>query len=271
MIIKGLPEFATDKELFDFIVNNEQTIFTQAKSQIKRADAFHFNSEPLKELNTNKSTPEENQANLLSKAVLEVKTVINTTNILDSHKDVHIPGIWDKSLKETKSRMLHAQEHKTREFSKIISSGADLKSYTKNTTFKDLGYDLEGDTQALMFDSKVRKERNEYMHEQYAKGYVTNHSVGMIYVKMVTCINSEDYPVQKENYDKYAPMVANKEALKGTKYFWAVLEAKAIEGSAVPAGSNSFTPTTSIKSVEEKQEKQISEKELAFKKFLNIK
>ena len=268
MIIKGLPEFSTDKELFDFIVNNEQTIFTQAKSQIKRADAFYFNTEPLKELNASKGTPEENQQSLLSKAVLEVKTVINTTNILDSHKDVHIPGLWDKSLKETKSRMLHAQEHKTGEFSKIISSGADLKSYTKNTTFKELGYDLKGDTQALMFDSKVRKERNEYMHEQYAKGYVTNHSVGMIYVKMVTCIDSEDYPVQKENYDKYAPMVANKEALKNTKYFWAVLEAKAIEGSAVPAGSNSFTPTTSVKEV--KQENQVSEKELALKKFLNI-
>lgn len=268
MIIKNLPEFTTEKELFDFLVDNEDQIFTQAKSQIKRADAFYYNTEPLKSLDASKSTVEENQENLLNKAVLNVKTVINTTNILDSHKDVHIPGIWTKSLKETKSRMLHAQEHKTREFNKIISSGADLKSYVKSTTFKDLGYDLEGDTEALMFDSKVRKDRNEYMHEQYAKGYVTNHSVGMIYVKLVTCINNEDYPVQKENWDKYEPMIANRDALKNCKYFWAVLEAKAIEGSAVPNGSNSFTPTTSVKSVE--QEKTVSKKELAIKKFLNI-
>ena len=269
MIIKDLPKFGTDKELFDFLVDNEQTIFAQAKSQIKEADAFSHLTEPLKDNFTTKEIEVGSSVNLLEKPVLEVKAVINTTGILDSHKDVHIPGLWDKSLKESSSRILHVQEHKSREFSKIISSGEDLKAYVEDVTFKSLGYNFKGTTQALTFDSKVRKNRNEYMHQQYAQKYVNNHSVGMIYVKMVTCIDDEDYPVQKENFDKYSKMVVNKEALEGTKYFWAVLEAKAIEGSAVPNGSNWVTPTTSVKSVEPLVIEESNEIK-AMKKFLNI-
>lgn len=269
MIIKNLPQFTTDKELFDFLVENEDTIFAQAKSQIKEADAFSHLSIPLKEtLNSSKSSAEQ-AVELLAKDVLEVKAVINTTGILDSHKDVHIPGLWDKSLKESGSRILHVQEHKSREFDKIISSGEDLKAYTETVSFKSLGYNFKGTTQALTFDSSVRKNRNKYMHEQYAKGFVTNHSVGMIYVKMLTCIDNEDYPVQKENWDKYAPMIVNQKALEGTKYFWAILEAKAVEGSAVPNGSNWVTPTTSVKGQEE-EIKEVSQEQKAIMKFLNI-
>lgn len=269
MIIKNLPEFSTEKEMFDFLTTNEEQIFAQAKSQIKHADGFTHLSIPLKEGVSNKSA-EDQVGDLLDKPVLDTKVVINTTNILDSHGDVHIKGLWDKSLKESGSRMLHVQEHKSNSFNMIIASGNDLKAYVNNTTFKELGYNYKGETQALEFASQVRKTRNEYMHEQYAKGYVTNHSVGMIYVKMVTCIDHDDYPVQKENYEKYAPMIANQDALKTRKYFWAILEAKAIEGSAVPNGSNFVTPTTSVKSAEVTEEKNISLEQKAIMKFLNM-
>ena len=98
------------------------------------------------------------------------------------------------------------------------------------------------------------------MFTEYKKGNVTEHSVGMQYVKMVTCINDEDYPVQKENWDKYIKEAANPEALGKGKIFWAVTEAKVIEGSAVPLGSNSFTPTQSIKSDPTGPTKQEQEK-----------
>ena len=39
----------------------------------------------------------------------------------------------------------------------------------------------------------------------------------------------------------------NKAELERIKYFFAVTEAKAIEGSAVPMGSNFVTPTQSVK------------------------
>ena len=92
------------------------------------------------------------------------------------------------------------------------------------------------------------------MFDQYRKGYVKQHSVGMRYVKMVTCINDEDYPVQKENWDKYITMVANRADAEASGYFWAVLEAKVMEGSAVLFGSNCMTPTALVEDYDDNSE-----------------
>ena len=233
-----IPHFDADKDLFDFIVKNEGDILYSRKQAIKYADGFLGNTITGKGFNIQK-------ANLIDKEVIDVVCIINTTKLLDSHRDVHIDGLWDKSLSEN-TRIKHLQEHKM-SFDKIISDKENLKAYAKEYTWKQLGYNVAGKTQALVFESKIYKERNPYMFEQYAKGNVDNHSVGMRYVKMVTCINDDDYTTQKENYEKYAPMIANKEELENIKYFWAVLEAKAIEGSAVPMGSNHITPTVASK------------------------
>lgn len=239
-----IPVFKEDKELFDFLVKNEADILYSKKQAIKYSDGFTGINVAVKSFSASK-------ADLIDKEEIDVICVINTTKLLDSHRDVHIDGLWDKSLSEN-MRIKHLQEHKMA-FDKIIADKEDLKAYTKEYTWKQLGYNVAGKTQALVFESKIRKERNPYMFEQYSKGNVDNHSVGMRYVKMVTCINDEDYPTQKENWDKYAPMVANSEELERSKYFWAVLEAKAIEGSAVPIGSNTITPTISTKSAEEEE------------------
>ena len=249
MIIQDLPKFETEKELFDHIVKEEDAIFTQAKMQLKKADGFGFTPKLLKKEFSEKGASVDD---LLAKDVLEATLIINTTNVIDSHKDLHIPGLWDKSLNENK-RVLHLEEHK-RGFANIISKGEDLKAYTETVTWKSLGFDMEGKTEALTFDSNIRKNQHAFMHEQYAKGYVDEHSVGMQYVKMATCINDEDYPVQKENWDKYIKLAANPEVLGKEKLFWAITEAKVIEGSAVPLGSNSFTPTQSIKQEPTKEE-----------------
>lgn len=228
--------FETEKEFLDYVVDNEQLILNAKKSEIKEADGFGSIGIVQRDFNTEKTQTNENATEVA------VKIVINTTNILDSHKDVHIPGLWKKSLKESGSRVLHLQEH-VRKFSHVIAKGDDLKAYTETVSWKNLGFNFEGKTEALTFDSLVKRSQNKEMFEEYLKENVTEHSVGMQYVKLVTCINNEDYPVQKENWDKYAPMVVNKDALEKTKVFWAILEAKAIEGSAVLMGSNSFTPT----------------------------
>jgi hypothetical protein len=227
--------FDTEKDYLDFIVENEKLVIDTKKSIIKEADGFGGMPTIQKDINATKNS-DANATEIL------VKVVINSCNILDSHKDVHVEGIWNKSLKENGKSILHLQEH-GRKFRDVISRGNDLKAYVENVTWKSLGFDMEGSTQILGFDSLVKQSRNAEMFKEYSEGNVTEHSVGMQYIKMVTCINNEDYPVQKENWDKYAPVVANKKALEQTKVFWAVLEAKAIEGSSVLFGSNSFTPT----------------------------
>tara|TARA_R110000851_G_scaffold137954_1_gene274061 strand:+ start:1478 stop:2269 length:792 start_codon:yes stop_codon:yes gene_type:complete len=255
--------FKVEKEYLDFIVENEDLIKETKKATIKLADGFGSSTVSVdrKLENVSKGVLD------VEKTELTVKVAINTTNIIDSHSDMHVKGLWDENLKQRGDKILHLQEHK-RTFDAVISRGDSLKAYAKEYTWKELGYDLKGTTQALMFDSTISKTVNEFMFEQYSKGFVTEHSVGMQYVKMITCIDDEDYPVQKENWDKYAPLVANKDALEGRKVFWAVTEAKAIEGSAVLMGSNSFTPTVSIKEEPTEEELKNEAKLNAFKKWL---
>jgi DNA-directed RNA polymerase subunit RPC12/RpoP len=155
-----------------------------------------------------------------------------------------MPGIWAKSLKENKM-LMHMQEHQMA-FAAVISDGADLKAYTKNFSWSELGYDFQGMTEALVFESKIRKDRNPFMFDQYQKGFVRNHSVGMQYVKLTLCINDEECGAEYEAWQKYYPEVANKENADEKGYFWAVKEAKVVEGSSVVRGSNWATPTISI-------------------------
>jgi hypothetical protein len=141
--------------------------------------------------------------------------------------------------------ILHLQEHKT-EFAKIIADGNDLNVSTVMMSFKDLGYNYAGVTEVLLFESNVKAARNAYMLKQYANGNVKNHSVAMRYVQLQLAVNDEDYAAEYATWSKYYPMIANQEAADEQGYFWAVTEAKIIEGSAVPVGSNQVTPTIEI-------------------------
>ena len=246
--------------MFDFLIENKQTLVAQKMNTIKFADGIGANIQA-------DSTTTKTQ---VSKADTEikVKAIINTTNILDSHKDVHLPNIWKKSLQENK-RIMHLQEHQSNAFDKIIASGTDLKTYTETLTWKELGFKAEGTTQALVFESTVKKSRNAYMFEQYKNGFVDNHSVGMQYVKIAMAVNDKDYKEEKAVWDKYYDEIVNKEDADSVGYFFAVTEAKVIEGSAVPLGSNPITPTLEIK--EPSKDTQQIEAETSLRNTENVK
>jgi len=237
-----IPEFNDNETKFAWLRANKTFLMTAKKSAIKYADAVFSYAIQFSESGI--VSKAEARPELLDLDSFPVKVVINTTNIFDSHYDVHIPGLWKKTLAEKKP-LYHLQEHKM-SFDHIISD--KVKAYTKQLTFADLGYDFAGVTEALIFDSQIEKDRNSYMAEQYAKGRVTNHSVGMQYVKLEFAINSESKYDQEEKavWDKYIDQVANRSEVEANGYFWAVTEAKLIEGSAVPIGSNFVTPTIQI-------------------------
>jgi hypothetical protein len=209
---------------------NKAILIAEKKASMKMADAVVL--EPIFEdilINKEDSEPKADPTKL------KIKVVINTTNILDSHGDVHIKGLWKKTLNENKNLFL-LQEHQMK-FDKIISD--KIQAYTEP-------YDYEGkELEALIFETEINKDRNEFMFDQYRKGFVKNHSVGMRYMKLELAINSTDkyFSEEKEIWDKYIDEVANKEKAEEQGYFWAVTEAKIIEGSAVVIGSNQVTPT----------------------------
>lgn len=237
MIIKDMPEFGTKKEQLRWLVTNKEKLVKLAKEQVKHADCVSF-AIPGNRVITSK-------ANGQAKTELQVLAVINTTNLMDSHNDVHLPGLWDKSLQENRY-IMHLQEHQL-QFDKICADMDDLIASAKFFKWSELGFSYEGSTQALLFDSTIKMERNPFMFSQYAKGYVKNHSVGMRYVRLILCVNDEEWGAEYDCWNKYYPEVANKDRADEFGYFWCVPEAKVIEGSAVPLGSNWATPTLNTK------------------------
>ncbi len=239
----NVPSFATKKELFDWLRTNKQLLIQQKKYMPKHADPVISD---LFQLNEQGDVIKAaiNTQQLLDLASFKVAAVINTTNYLDSHMDVHLPGIWNKSLKEQK--MLYLLQEHMMSFKGIISD--NVKASARMISWKELGYKYQGETQALIFDATIDKDRNEYMAEQYAKNRVKNHSVGMRYVKLELAINSENKYDKEEKavWDKYIDQIVNRDEAEENGYFWAVHEAKILEGSAVPIGSNITTPTLSI-------------------------
>lgn len=238
-----IPQDLTGKSLYDFLVKHEQLIIHAKKSVVKYADEAY--NVPLyindKGQMVSKAEMQETQ---IDPTKLRVVPVINTTNWYDSHGDVHIPGLWKKSLSDNKKTGFYLLNSHQKTFQDVIAD--ECTGQTKSMSWKELGVDIAGVTEALIFIAIVAQDRNPYMFEQYQKGRVKKHSVGMRYFKILTCINDDDYPVQKENWDKYFPMVANASECEEDGYFWAVLEAQIVEGSAVLFASNVVTPTLEV-------------------------
>lgn len=236
-----VPTFQSKEELYEYLKLNKDLLVRQKKSQMKYADAISYNQiadeSDVVDKGINSGIDEDPKN-------IRVKAVINTTNIMDSHDDVHFPNLWKKSLSENKT-ILHLQEHQM-QFDKLISD--KVNAYTENISWSKMGYPYEGKTQALIFDSEIDVEDNAYMFEQYKKGRVRNHSVGMQYVKVALAVNSKDsaFKEEKETWNKYIDSIVNKEVAEEKGYFFAVTEAKVIEGSAVLVGSNRATPTLSV-------------------------
>lgn len=247
-----IPEFENKELMFDWLRANKRILETKKKSEKKLADAVDF------VLNVDKD-PENVVKSLNDNAeehlkAIKVKAVINTTNLMDSHSDVHVPGLWKKTLSENRDLYL-LKEHNL-SFDYIISD--NVTATTKSISWSKLGYQFEGNTEALIFDAEIKQEENEQMFSLYTKGKVKQHSVGMRYVKLFLCMDSSSkYDVEeKANWDKYFPIVANKTEVQEQGYFWAVTEAKIIEGSAVPLGSNYATPIISVEPVQATQQEQ---------------
>lgn len=232
-----IPNFENKADLTAFLMENKQLLLTNKRAQIKHSDVVSFVPEVEVVEKAESSDP------------MTVKVVINTIGVLDSHGDVHMKGIWNKTVKENKNVYL-LQEHRM-QFDKIISDS--VKASVQDISWKDLGVKAQGTTEALVFEAKLDAERNPFMVKQYQKGWVKNHSVGMQYVKLKLAINDPEAKEEFEEWNKSIDSVINKKDAENKGYFFAIYEAKMFEGSAVPIGSNSITPTleSNVKSAQD--------------------
>ena len=245
MTIKELPnkEFASKKEIIDYLKVNKEDIIKIKKLAVKESDGFKFSPNYyIVKLDITKS---ENQ----DPDEISVKIVLNTTGYLDSYHDLHVAGLWNKTLSDHANKQFPLlQEHRT-SFENVISW--NTKTYTQSIAWKDLGYDFEGVTEALVMEAQIKKSENPVMFKAYREGHVTEHSVGMQYVNLALAIKDEDDQKEIDFWNKYYPLIVNKDEADERGYFWVVTEAKLKEGSAVLFGANPITPTLSV---EEKSE-----------------
>lgn len=245
IVVKEFPnkQFETKEELFKALSENKGLLKSQKKLQTKHSDSIAYSFA----VNEKNEAVKSGEINVSEVNTLRVKIVVNSCNLFDSHSDVSINGSWNRTAKNN-TRVLLLEAHKA-QFDKIISDEIELK--VESISWKDLGFDFEGKTDCLVFYATIRKDRNSFMFEQYAKGYVKEHSAGLRYIQIELAINSEAEwnKEEKEIWDKYYPQIANKEDVDQYGYFWAVIEQKLMEGSAVVFGSNYATPTISVEPV----------------------
>jgi hypothetical protein len=171
--------------------------------------------------------------------------VVNSSNILDSHRDLHVKGNWDKSVKEQQGKVYLVFDHQLKR-NEIIAMKEDISMFTAEIPFSLIGKNYDGDTYALIY--KVAKNRivNKDAKEWLNDGYSLEASVRMQYVKIELAVNTNDSDSvkEKETFDKYIDVIANKNEFKDLDYFWVVKEAKNVqESSLVMFGSNSATGT----------------------------
>lgn len=169
--------------------------------------------------------------------------VVNTTRILDSHDDLHVDGIWNKSVKEQQFNNFLVVDHELK-----IDSVVVRKEYVEmmvvKVPFSMLGKGYAGDTEALIYRVPKDKVIHEKAKEWLDSGDEIQASVRMLYVTVLFAMDSND-PADaalKKNYDDYVGQIANKDDFDYIPYFFPIKEAKNVrESSLVVFGSNPVT------------------------------
>lgn len=202
--------------------------------------------------------------------IIEVKAIINTTNVIDSHMDLHLQGIWNKTVKDN-PYSYHLKQHE-RMFESVISSKA--KNVNERMKFSDIGVNSDMEMDANINQFLINKADHPLMFKKYADGEVTQHSVGMMYVNYDIAWYDEDSEKEMNFFNEMKALAINPEVAEEAGYLWVHREAKKREGSAVVFGSNPFTPTLYVKNYEPqsstyKQKSEAADKHLITNSFIN--
>lgn len=230
-------EFATKRDMFIALKENKDTIIGIKKSAVKFSDPISFTAKDISATKAEKSDSTVKIGDF-------IYPVINTTNYLDSHGDVHLDGIWNKSLTEQNGKVYYIINHEL-EIGKVISYPKDVTPMVMDMSWKELGLPYEGTTQALVFKARLTDKSNPDALKAIIDKEALENSIRMMYVSMKLCIDSNDEELKEEKKDfyNYLPIIANKETVIERGYYWAITEAKIFkEGSAVLFGSNDATP-----------------------------
>lgn len=248
-------EFESKSDLFKALVENESFIIDAKKSQVYKS--FEKGLQVVSDQKTIEKAFNDAEKGIKFDSDYYY-FVVNSANYLDSHNDMHVDGNWNKSVKDQNGKVYLVWHHDFSKTENIIAFPEDIEMMTSKVAWNLLGKSYEGETYSLIYKVKKDKIVNENVSKWLKEGRKLQLSVRMQYIKLETAFNSddEDYSKQTENYQKYYPLIANKDEFKEIEYFFIVKEAKNVmESSLLPFGSNSAT--AEISQTENKSEAEV--------------
>ena len=244
-----IPGNLTGDELFKYLVENKAELIEKKKSlPIKSDDTFSIPEVSHLSVSKDGAIKAEGTASsedTTDPNVVRVKVVGNAAWFCDSHMDVLTDKCYDQSILSKGNLIPHIKDHHWESDAHV---GDVVRVFKQNVSLRKLGWDGDGKTACVIWETDVRKDYNERVFMFYKNKKINQHSLGLQYVSLDLCINSndEDYEEYKKRWDKYYPKVINKELVDRMKYFWVVYEIKIIENSCVLAGANPYTTTLDV-------------------------
>ncbi len=194
---------------------------------------------------------------------------VNSTRILDSHDDLHLDNLWNKSVKDLQGKNYLVDTHVLSMMTTIVKR-ENIKMFTAIVPFSMIGKGYDGDTEVLIYQFPKDKVINKIAKDWLESGDSIEASVKMRYTDIVLAMNSdaEEDKEFKKNFMLYYPIIANKEDFENEiRYFWAVKQAMNVhESSLVLFGSNHVTGQVSIKNIEQSEDTQLTEAAKALQK-----
>jgi hypothetical protein len=242
-----IPEFKSKSELFSFLRTNKSKLIAQKKALPLTSDDLDFGYTKMDGIKTFSTKAVENNEPV--EGELPVEIISNMSGWCDSQKDVMLKDSWKKSITEigaSGQKICYHLKNHDYSMDAIIGKNADFYSKDIDLSLFNLKTDLKK-AQGLICKSTVMQRYDEKVYALYQDLQVKQHSIGLQYINIVLCLDSlnEEDAQEKKNFDKYYPQVINKEKVDDNGYFWAVIEAKILEVSAVLFGANILTPVLS--------------------------
>lgn len=235
-------KFETKQELLKSLVENKELAISKKKSEIVTHKFCQFPFDSKKDSDESKS---ESLQTIGSGDT--IWATVNTTNFLDSHGDVHAKGIWNKTAKEQNNKIYYIINHDL-DIGKVIAYPKDVNIHVLNKSWRELGYDADGNTEALTFEVRLTDFSNKDFINSLKAGANLQNSVRMRYISLDLCVSDKQFESEYSMWNKYISEVVNRKEAEELGYFWYVKEAALVhESSAVLFGSNSVTPISSEK------------------------
>ena len=265
MICKELnKEFDSKPAMFEALKANKELIIKEKKSQIFKSceKGLGLGVKPLK-LDAIKGVKMDSDYHYIA---------VNTTNILDSHGDLHVKGLWNKSIKEQQGKNYLVLDHELA-VSSVVAKKEDVEMFTSDISYSAINKAYSGDTQALIYKVHKSKIINSLAKEWLESGSDIEASVRMQYVNVELALNSDAKGDEEEKkvFDTYKDSIANIADFESIEYFWVVKEAKNVgESSLVLAGSNGATGVLNDESAVGNSDSNKSKSQNGFEAFYNV-